>query len=118
MMQAAATQAEKIPNGYLFRQRLSRKYQNWRKKEAAFLSDLGETEPGLNRLIHYGVCNVEAINFFTVGEDECRPLGRFILGQNLRLRGKIHSDIERGFIRAEIITYDELIKCGSFCSCP
>ena len=54
------------------------------------------------------------INFFTVGEDECRAWTVHSGTKAPTAAGKIHSDIERGFIRAEIITYDELIKCGSF----
>ena len=115
-VQAAAAQAEKkkMPNGYLFQQRLSRKYRNWKKgKPKAFLADLGETEPGLNRLIRTAYAMLGLINFFTVGEDECRAWTVHSGTKAPKAAGKIHSDIERGFIRAEIITYDELIKCGS-----
>ena len=80
----------------------------------AFLTDLGETEPGLNRLIRTAYAMLGLINFFTVGEDECRAWTVHSGTKAPTAAGKIHSDIERGFIRAEIITYDELIKCGSF----
>ena len=78
------------------------------------LADLGETEPGLNRLIRTAYAMLGLINFFTVGEDECRAWTVHSGTKAPKAAGKIHSDIERGFIRAEIITYDELIKCGSF----
>lgn len=79
-----------------------------------FLADLGETEPGLNRLIRAAYSMLGLINFFTVGEDECRAWTVHEGTKAPKAAGKIHSDIERGFIRAEIVTYDELMKCGSF----
>lgn len=79
-----------------------------------FLADLGETEPGLNRLIRVAYSMLGLINFFTVGEDECRAWTVHEGTKAPKAAGKIHSDIERGFIRAEIVTYDELMKCGSF----
>ena len=79
-----------------------------------FLADMGETEPGLNRLIRAAYSMLGLINFFTVGEDECRAWTVHEGTKAPKAAGKIHSDIERGFIRAEIVTYDELMKCGSF----
>ena len=79
-----------------------------------FLADLVETEPGLNRLIRAAYSMLGLINFFTVGEDECRAWTVHEGTKAPKAAGKIHSDIERGFIRAEIVTYDELMKCGSF----
>lgn len=80
----------------------------------AFLSDLGEIEPGLNRLIRSAYSLLGLINFFTVGADECRSWTVHSGTKAPKAAGKIHSDIERGFIRAEITTYDDLIRCGSF----
>lgn len=80
----------------------------------AFLSDLGEEEPGLNRLIRAAYSMLGLINFFTVGEDECRAWTVHEGTKAPKAAGKIHSDIERGFIRAEIVAYDEFMKCGSF----
>lgn len=80
----------------------------------AFLSDLGETEPGLNRLIRAAYSMLGLINFFTVGSDECRSWTVHSGTKAPKAAGKIHSDIERGFIRAEIVSYDELMACGSF----
>ena len=79
-----------------------------------FLADLGETEPGLNRLIRAAYSMLGLINFFTVGEDECRSWTVHEGTKAPKAAGKIHSDIVRGFIRAEIVTYDELMECGSF----
>lgn len=80
----------------------------------AFLSDLGETEPGLNRLIRSAYSLLGLINFFTVGPDECRSWTVHAHTKAPKAAGKIHSDIERGFIRAEIVPYEDLMACGSF----
>ena len=85
------------------------------KEEAKiFLEDLGEKEPGLNRLIRSAYSMLGLINFFTVGEDECRSWTVKSGTKAPNAAGKIHTDIERGFIKAEIISYDEMMKCGSF----
>ena len=115
-VQAAAAQAEKenakwVPVSAEIEQEVSELEEGEAK---AFLADLGETEPGLNRLIRTAYAMLGLINFFTVGEDECRAWTVHSGTKVPKAAGKIHSDIERGFIRAEIITYDELIKCGSF----
>ena len=80
----------------------------------AFLADLGETESGLHRLIRSAYSLLGLINFFTVGPDECRS---WTVRENTKApqaAGKIHSDIERGFIRAEIVSYDDLVSCGGY----
>jgi hypothetical protein len=83
----------------------------------AFLEDLGFTEAGLNRVIRdtYRILNL--ISFFTVGEDEVRAwtIQRGTSAQ--RAAGEIHSDIERGFIRAEVVACDHLIAAGSMAAC-
>ncbi len=80
----------------------------------AFLADLGEAEPGLNRLIRSAYSLLGLINFFTVGPDECRSWTVHAHTKAPKAAGKIHSDIERGFIRAEIVPYEDLMACGSF----
>lgn len=80
----------------------------------AFLADLGEEEPGLNRLIRTAYSMLGLINFFTVGPDECRSWTVRAGTKAPKAAGKIHSDIERGFIRAEIVSYDDLMACGSY----
>ena len=55
----------------------------------------------------------DVINFFTVGEDEVRawPIGRGTPA--VRAAGKIHTDLERGFIRAEVVSYDDMERCAT-----
>ena len=81
---------------------------------ASFRADLGITEPALDRLIRGSYELLGRISFFTVGEDECRAwtIRRGTVAR--KAAGVIHSDIERGFIRAELIAYDDLIEAGSW----
>jgi ribosome-binding ATPase len=80
---------------------------------ATFRSDFGLAEPGLDRVIKQSYALLGLISFLTAGADECRawPINNGINAQ--KAAGKIHSDIERGFIRAEIISYEDLINCGT-----
>ena len=84
---------------------------------AAFLSDLRLTESGLDRVIRASYELLGYISFFTVGEDECRAwsIPRHTPAQ--LAAGEIHSDIARGFIRAEVVAYDALIGRGSMAAC-
>lgn len=77
-----------------------------------FLSDMGLTEPGLNRLIKAGYDLLGLINFFTVGEKETRAWTIKRDSKAPTAAGVIHTDFERGFIRAEIISYDDYVTCG------
>lgn len=78
-----------------------------------FLADLGLSESGLNRLIRAGYELLGLINYFTVGEKETRAW-TIRKGTNAqKAAGVIHSDFEKGFIRAEIISYQDYIACGS-----
>ena len=80
---------------------------------AAFLADLGLAESALDRFIRTAYGLLDLVSFFTVGEDEVRawPLRR---GTRARqAAGKIHSDLERGFIRAEVTPYDVFMEYGS-----
>src|SRR5215831_425179 len=84
---------------------------------AAFLADLGLKESGLDRVIRASYELLGYISFFTVGEDECRA---WSIPRNLTAplaAGEIHSDIQRGFIRAEVVSYDALIARGSMAAC-
>jgi GTP-binding protein YchF len=79
---------------------------------AMFLEDLQIDEPALNKLIHLSYDLLGLMPFFTVGKDEVRA---WTIRQNtpaLKAAGKVHSDIERGFIRAEVVSYDDLISAG------
>ncbi len=80
---------------------------------ATFMEDLGLTEPARHRIIRaaYDLLGLES--FFTVGEDECRAWTIRKGTPARKAAGVIHSDLERGFIRAEVIGYDDLMECGS-----
>jgi ribosome-binding ATPase YchF (GTP1/OBG family) len=82
-----------------------------------FLSDLGLAESGLNRVIRASYELLGYMSFFTVGEDECRAwsIPRGTIAQEAA--GEIHSDIARGFIRAEVVAYDAFIARGSMSAC-
>ena len=81
------------------------------KKE--FLADYGVEEPGLNKLVKETYDLLGLATFFTVGPDECRAW-TFKKGMLApECAGIIHTDFQRGFIRAETTAYDDLIKCGS-----
>ena len=83
----------------------------------AFLADLGLTESGLDRVIRTSYDLLGYISFFTVGEDECRAWS-ISRGTPAQLAaGEIHTDIQRGFIRAEVVAYDALIARGSMHVC-
>jgi len=84
---------------------------------AAFLADLGLTESGLDRVIRASYDLLGYISFFTVGEDECRAWS-IPRGTPAQLAAsEIHSDIARGFIRAEVVSYDHLIARGTMAAC-
>ena len=78
-----------------------------------FLEELGIRESGLDRLIKCSYALLGLISFLTYGEDECRAWTIKNGTKAPQAAGKIHSDIERGFIRAETINFDEMIACGS-----
>ena len=80
---------------------------------AMFLEDLGIEESGLDRLIKCSYALLGLISFLTYGEDECRAWTIKNGTKAPQAAGKIHSDIERGFIRAETINFDDMIRCGS-----
>ena len=77
-----------------------------------FMADLGIAELGLGRVIRLSYRLLDLISFFTVGEDECRAWTVKRDAPALEAAGQIHSDIQRGFIRAEVVSYDDLVKTG------
>ncbi|MBI4485782.1 MAG: redox-regulated ATPase YchF [Acidobacteria bacterium] len=84
---------------------------------AAFLADLGLKESGLDRVIRASYDLLGYMSFFTVGDDECRAWS-IPRGTPAHLAaGEIHSDIARGFIRAEVVAYDALVRRGSMAAC-
>ena len=83
------------------------------EEKQMFLEELGVAESGLDRLIKCSYALLGLISFLTYGKDECRA---WTIKQGTKApqaAGKIHTDIERGFIRAEVIAYDDMIRCGS-----
>ncbi|MBF0505235.1 MAG: redox-regulated ATPase YchF [Nitrospirae bacterium] len=78
----------------------------------AFLDDLGIEEPALNKLIKVSYDLLGLISFLTAGEDEVRAWTIEKGTEAQKAAGKIHSDIERGFIRAELVSYDEFVADG------
>jgi ribosome-binding ATPase len=83
----------------------------------SFLEDLGLAEPGLDRVIRTSYRLLGLISFLTAGEDECRAWTVRRGTRAQQAAGAIHSDIERGFIRAEVVPFDELVAAGSFAAC-
>ncbi len=81
--------------------------------KAMFLSDLGLTESGLDRLIKAGYTLLGLISYLTGGPQEVRAWTIKRGTKAPQAAGKIHSDFERGFIRAEVIAYDDLMACGT-----
>ena len=80
---------------------------------AVFMADLGIAESSLNRVIRDSYALLGLISFLTAGPDECRawPIIRGTTAQEAA--GVIHTDLARGFIRAAVVSYDDLIACGS-----
>lgn len=81
--------------------------------KAMFLEDLGIAQSGLDRLIKASYALLGYISFLTSGEDECRAWTIVKGTKAPQAAGKIHTDFERGFIRAEVVAYDDLVKCGT-----
>ncbi len=84
---------------------------------AAFMQDLGLSASGLDRVIRAAYDLLGYISFFTVGEDECRAWSVPRDTPAQEAAGAIHSDIQRGFIRAEVVPCDRLIARGSLAAC-
>ena len=79
----------------------------------ALLEEFGVDKPGLDEVIHAGYRALDLITFLTTGEDETRAWEVRRGAKAPEAAGVIHSDLERGFIRAEVIGYDELVAAGS-----
>ena len=83
------------------------------EEKQMFLDELGIAESGLDRLIKCSYSLLGLISFLTYGKDECRAWTIKKGTKAPQAAGKIHSDIERGFIRAEVIAFDDMMKYGS-----
>ncbi|MBI4726690.1 redox-regulated ATPase YchF [candidate division TA06 bacterium] len=79
-----------------------------------FLAEMKISEPALNKMIRTSYRLLGQISFFTVGEDECRAWTIPMNTKAPQAAGAIHSDLERGFIRAETVSYDHLTESGSY----
>ncbi len=79
---------------------------------AEFLKEMGLDEPGLNRLIRAGYKLLDLVTYFTVGPKEARAWTITRGTKAPQAAGVIHTDFEKGFIRAETIAYDEFVACG------
>jgi len=83
-------------------------------EKKAFLNELGAAESGLSKIITAGYALLGLISFLTAGPKESRA---WTIKNGLKApqaAGKIHSDLERGFIRAETVSYDDLVRAGSY----
>jgi GTP-binding protein YchF len=84
-----------------------------KEERGDFLAHVGLSEPGLNKLVREGFVLLGLHSYFTTGEDECRA---WVIKKGSRApqaAGVIHTDFERGFIKAEVIRWDELLRHGS-----
>jgi ribosome-binding ATPase len=83
------------------------------KEAAELLESYGLKEPGLNRLIHATYELMGLIPYFTAGEPEVRAWTIRKGATAVKAAGEIHSDIEKGFIRAEVVRWNDLLAAGS-----
>lgn len=82
-------------------------------EKAMFLEDLGLEESGLEKLIKASYHLLGLISYLTAGEPEVRAWTIKKGTKAPQAAGKIHTDFERGFIRAEVVSYDDLMACGT-----
>lgn len=87
------------------------------EEKQAFLTELGIGQSGLDRLIQASYKLLGLISFLTAGADECRAWTITEGTRAPQAAGKIHSDFERGFIRAEIVAFDDLVAQGGMAAC-
>ncbi len=83
------------------------------EEKAEFLADLGVTSSGLDKLVTASYELLGLISFLTAGEDECRAWTIKVGTKAPQAAGKIHTDFERGFIKAEVINFKDLLEFGS-----
>ena len=79
-----------------------------------FLEDLGLKESGLDKIIRLGYKILGQISYLTAGETECRAWTIIKGTKAPQAAGKIHTDFEKGFIKAEVVSYDDLVAAGSY----
>lgn len=107
---AAEEKSEVIPVSARIEEEISRLDAD---EKAVFLEELGMKESGLDRLIRASYKLLGLISYLTAGEPEVRAWTIRKGTKAPQAAGKIHSDFERGFIRAEVVAYDDLMACGN-----
>jgi len=85
--------------------------------QAAFLTDLGLPDRALDRLLRAAYALLGLVSFFTIGDDEVRAWSIPEATHAVKAAGVVHTDMERGFIRAEVTPWQELVEAGSFAAC-
>jgi len=85
--------------------------------QLVFLAELGLPDRALDRVLRAAYELLGLRSFFTVGDDECRAWTIRAGATALKAAGVVHSDFERGFIRAEVATWEELVSAGSWAAC-
>jgi ribosome-binding ATPase len=110
-VQAHHEEAEIVPFSAKFEAELAELAGAERRE---YLASAGLAEPGLDRLIHAGYRLLGLQTFFTVGENEVRAWTMHGGGTAFDAAGEIHSDFQRGFIRAETVGYEEFLRAGSY----
>src|SRR6266699_2973955 len=110
-VQAHHEEAEIVPFSAKFEAELGELSGNERTE---YLASAGVSEPGLDRLIHAGYRLLGLQTFFTVGENEVRAWTMHRGGTAFDAAGEIHSDFQRGFIRAETVAFDAFVEAGSY----
>jgi ribosome-binding ATPase YchF (GTP1/OBG family) len=83
------------------------------EEQIEFLKDLGETESGLNRMIRSAYKLLNLVTFLTAGEQEVRAWTTLVGSTGPKAAAVIHSDFEKGFIRAEVMTFEDIDRLGS-----
>lgn len=83
-------------------------------EQSAFLADIGASEPAVNRFLREIYKSLNLISFLTAGEDEVRAWSITNGTPAQAAAGKIHTDLEKGFIRAEVIPWQDLVEAGGF----
>ncbi len=83
-------------------------------EQADFMAELGLGEAGLAKLVHAGYHLLDLITFFTIESDECRAWTALAGAHAPQCAGCIHTDMERGFIKAEVVNWKDLVDAGSF----
>ena len=78
-----------------------------------FMAEYGFEEIGLQMVISQTYCLMDLQSFFTVGEDEVRAWTVNVGATAWEAAGAIHSDVQKGFIRGEVVSYDDLVELGS-----